>query len=71
MMATEGELRVLFVPSDGQTPEAIAVGPRISSATVRTHVKRLYEKTAGTGKADRMRRVSPKLTLVLLPRISA
>lgn len=52
---TASEARVLKSLLDGKSPGAIAAGQGVSIATVRTHLRRLYEKTATTGQADLVR----------------
>ena len=48
---TPSELRVALALFEGKTPAAIAAGQGVSLATVRTHLRRLYEKTETGGQA--------------------
>jgi len=48
---TPSELRVALALLEGKTPSAIAAGQGVSLATVRTHLRRLYDKTDTGGQA--------------------
>ena len=48
---TPSELRVALALLEGKTPGAIAAGQGVSLATVRTHLRRLYDKTDTGGQA--------------------
>lgn len=48
---TPSELRVALALLEGKTPGAIAAGQGVSLATVRTHLRRLYDKTGTGGQA--------------------
>lgn len=55
---TPSELRVALALSEGRTPRMIAVNQGVSLATVRTHLRRLYDKTGTSGQATLVRLVS-------------
>ena len=48
---TPSELRVALALFEGKTPSAIAASQGVSLATVRTHLRRLYDKTQTSGQA--------------------
>jgi DNA-binding CsgD family transcriptional regulator/PAS domain-containing protein len=55
---TPSETRVLLGLLDGRSPGAIAAVQGVSIATVRTHLRRLYDKTSTAGQADLVRLVA-------------
>lgn len=55
---TPSELRVALALSEGRSPAAIAAQHGTSLATVRTHLRRLYEKTGTEGQAALVRKVA-------------
>ena len=48
---TPTELRVALALVDGKAPSAIAADQGVSLATVRTHLRRLFDKTETDGQA--------------------
>lgn len=58
---TPSELRVALALTEGKSPAAIAAQHGISLATVRTHLRRLYEKTGSDGQAALVRTVTHTL----------
>jgi len=55
---TPSETRVLLALLDGKNPRAIAAQQGVAMPTVRTHLRRLYEKTRTAGQADLVRLVA-------------
>lgn len=58
---TPSELRVVLALMDGASPAAIAARHGISLATVRTHLRRLFDKTGTDGQAALVRTVAESL----------
>ncbi|UVO55430.1 helix-turn-helix transcriptional regulator [Sphingomonas sp. SUN039] len=61
---TPSELRVALALFEGKTPGAIAASQGVSLATVRTHLRRLYEKTDTSGQAALVRTVGAAMRSV-------
>lgn len=55
---TPSETRVLLAIMEGKTPRAIAAAQGVRMPTVRTHLHRLFAKTATTGQPDLVRLVA-------------
>lgn len=58
---TPSELRVALALVEGHAPAAIAAQHGISLATVRTHLRRLYDKTGTEGQAPLVRAITSAL----------
>lgn len=61
---TPTELRVALALVDGKSPAAIAADQCVSLATVRTHLRRLYDKTGTDGQAALVRTIVKTLQTV-------
>jgi DNA-binding CsgD family transcriptional regulator len=55
---TPSETRVLVALLEGRNPRAIASAQGVAMPTVRTHLRRIYEKTGAAGQADVVRLVA-------------
>jgi DNA-binding CsgD family transcriptional regulator len=55
---TPSETRVLVALLEGKNPRAIAAAQGVAMPTVRTHLRRIYEKTGAAGQADVVRLVA-------------
>lgn len=55
---TPSETRVLVALLEGKAPRAIAAAQGVAMPTVRTHLRRLYDKTGTSGQADVVRLVA-------------